>query len=120
GAAIVDTATSQIVGMVVAENRYGTRPTVWLRPLGVVAAPAAPAGPVRAAPPAPRIPTTIKLASAVAQLPTMSTEDGRDQVVGLLPPNIADAVPRHPERRFDVLGIVRTCLEYPDGVDTLA
>ncbi|MFS2291686.1 MAG: hypothetical protein FWJ90_03140 [Actinomadura sp.] len=43
-------------------------------------------------------------------------ERGRDQLVGALSADIAGAVPRAAEARADLYAIVRTCLDYPGGL----
>jgi hypothetical protein len=61
----------------------------------------------------------LELVSAISKLPSMRGQQGRDHIVGLLSWQIARAIPRHPEPRFDVLAIVRTCLEYAGGLAEL-
>jgi hypothetical protein len=128
GAGVVDAATGELLGMVVAEERFATAPVAWMIDLNTVATRYLPvAGAVPAAGsvndnglrPGRRRPAAMELARVMAELPTMRSQDGRNQLVETLPRQIANAIPRHTERRFDVLGIVRTCLEYPDGLDDL-
>jgi hypothetical protein len=61
----------------------------------------------------------IDLVKAIAEMPTMSSESRRDHVASMLSPQIANSIPRSAEQRFDVLGIVQTCLRYPDGLTRL-
>lgn len=49
-------------------------------------------------------------------IPAMLTERGRDQVVEVLPPTIAVVIPRNNDARSDVYQILRTCLDYPGGL----
>jgi hypothetical protein len=120
GAGVVDAATGDVLGMVVAEEHFAVAPMAWMIRLTAVAglyrptragSPAAASG-RRPAP-------VMELTRAVAELPTMSSPHGRDQMIGALPRQTANAIPRHTETRFDVWGIVRTCLEYPDGLTVL-
>jgi hypothetical protein len=61
----------------------------------------------------------LELVGAISKLPSMRGQQGRDHIVGMLSWQIASAIPRHPEPRFDVLAIVRTCLEYAGGLAEL-
>ncbi len=64
----------------------------------------------------------IEFALALAELGALATVADRDQVVemlGQLHPDISGTVRRHADRRFDVASLVRTCRQYPDGLDDL-
>jgi hypothetical protein len=126
GAGVVDAGTNDLIGMVVAEDHYARTGLAWMISFDRLATYWPPlarslAQPTHPVPPpaAPRPFAVVELALAVAELPTMSGQYGRDQVVSALPRQIATAVPRNAERRFDVLGIVRTCMNYPDGLTQL-
>ncbi|MBT8226720.1 MAG: trypsin-like serine protease [Dactylosporangium sp.] len=139
GTAVADDTSGHVIGMVVdsEERTDGTCPVIipvdalvqrWA-PLGSLlpaqhprADPHPPATPHLSTPrPAGTRPVTgvLRFALEVADLPTLRTGAGRDQVIGQLRPDIAALVPRHTERRFDVLSLVRTCLDYPGGLDEM-
>jgi hypothetical protein len=61
----------------------------------------------------------FQLVDRLLEIPLMRQERGRDQVVDALPFGISVVIPRSPEARFDVHGIVRTCLDYPGGLHRL-
>ncbi len=52
-------------------------------------------------------------------IPKMMTEQGRGQVIGALPPDLAAVISRSQEPRSDTYEIVRTCLDYPGGLQQL-
>ncbi|QFG24985.1 adenylate/guanylate cyclase domain-containing protein [Actinomadura sp. WMMB 499] len=55
----------------------------------------------------------------MVRLPLMTSERGRDQVVGALRADLRGAIPRHAEARMDVYSIIETCLDYPGGLHDL-
>jgi hypothetical protein len=91
----------------------------WLTSLGMIASHCPPAVDLPLNVIALRASAILELVSAISKLPSMRGQQGRDHIVGLLSWQIASAIPRHPEPRFDVLAIVRTCLEYADGLAEL-
>ena len=79
-----------------------------------LAAPTAPPG-------APAV-SVLDFALALAELDALGTGSDRDQVIGLLGlvhPDISGTVRRYSDRRFDVTSLVRTCRQYPKGLDDL-
>jgi hypothetical protein len=123
GTGVTDAATAEVIGMVVAEDRVSSSKVAWMVPVEAVAGYwpriAELLGPSRAEAAALRSNAVMEFVNAVSDLPSMRGQHGRDQVVNLLRWQIASAIPRHPERRFDVLGIVRTCLDYTAGLTDL-
>jgi Effector-associated domain 2/Trypsin-like peptidase domain len=120
GTGVVDTASGEVIGMVVTEDQVTASKMAWMVPVETVAgywpdllAPS-PAEVV-----ARRAGAVMELVTAISELPSMRGQQGRDQVVNLLRWQIASAIGRHPERRFDVLSIVRACLDYPGGLHEL-
>jgi Effector-associated domain 2/Trypsin-like peptidase domain len=120
GTAVADALTGDVIGMVVAEDRVSASKVAWMTPVEVIAGYwtrlAESLSPTPAEVVARRANALMELVNAINDLPSMRGPHGRDQVVNLLPWQIASAVPRHPERRFDVLGMVRTCLDYTGGL----
>ena len=49
-------------------------------------------------------------------IPSMLTESRREEIVGELPHAIAVVIPRSSNARSDVYQIIRTCLDYPGGL----
>ncbi len=58
----------------------------------------------------------FELVECVLEIPAMLTERGRNQVVEVLPQAIAVVIPRAAEARADVYQILKTCLDYPGGL----
>ena len=58
----------------------------------------------------------FELVDRVLDIPLMRAERGREQVVGVLSIDIAGVIPRSAEARSDVHAIIRTCLDYPGGL----
>ncbi|MFV2179085.1 effector-associated domain 2-containing protein, partial [Actinomadura sp. LOL_011] len=75
--------------------------------------------------PLPAEPDVVPLAAVfevvnqMCKVPLMTTEQGRNQVMGIVRGEISGAVPRHAEARQDVYSIVNTCLDYPGGLREL-
>jgi hypothetical protein len=61
----------------------------------------------------------FELVKQLLDLPLMTTERGRDQVVRALRDDISRMVPRQPEARLDTYCIVQTCGDYPGGLEEL-
>jgi hypothetical protein len=127
GTDVLDPTRDEVIGIVVADARLTSTGSVWMLPVEAIASYwpdlgrrfARPADAAGATVNGRRPVDMMDLVLAIADLPTMRGPQGRDQVVSTLRWQIASAVPRHPERRFDVLGIVRTCRDYPDGLAEL-
>jgi hypothetical protein len=61
----------------------------------------------------------FELVEHLLDLPLMTTERGRDQVVNALRDDISRMIPRQPEARLDTYCIVRTCIDHPGGLEEL-
>ena len=61
----------------------------------------------------------FELVDLAQAIPHLAVERGRDQVVAALPPEIAGAIPRSNNARSDIYAIIRTCLDYQDGLVVL-
>ncbi|WP_285744613.1 hypothetical protein [Lentzea sp. NBRC 105346] len=61
----------------------------------------------------------VELVDALLAVPTLRSEDGRRTLLELLRPEIANAVPYNPRPRLQVIGLLRTCLEYERGLENL-
>lgn len=70
------------------------------------------AAPARSASPVERL---SALVDALLEVPSVREEAGRETLLGLLPPQIRQAVPHHRRPRLQVLELVRTCLDYDGG-----
>ncbi|GAA2729411.1 effector-associated domain 2-containing protein [Actinocorallia aurantiaca] len=62
------------------------------------------------------LPGLFELVECALRIPGLLTERGRDQVVEVLPSSIAVVIPRSHDARSDVYQILRTCLDYPEGL----
>jgi len=79
--------------------------------------------------PPPRTPATAReprqrdrlfeLVDCFLEVPSVADPGSREQVLRLLDADVTAAIPRHPSARFDVLSIIRTCLNYPNALDDL-
>ncbi|GGV12276.1 hypothetical protein GCM10010182_35560 [Actinomadura cremea] len=116
-----------------------TEGTAWVRVPGAPITPAPPAPPTgtqlvkpSSEPVAPAhdstratepdvVPSTavFEVVDQMCKVPLMTTEQGRNQVMGIVRGEISGAVPRHAEARQDVYSIVNTCLDYPGGLREL-
>ncbi|MGI8329933.1 effector-associated domain 2-containing protein [Actinomadura scrupuli] len=63
--------------------------------------------------------TLFELVDSLLEVSMMASERGREQVVGALRMEIAGMIPRHSQARPDLFSIVRTCLDYPGGLQEL-
>ncbi|MBN1172346.1 MAG: hypothetical protein JXA67_09245 [Micromonosporaceae bacterium] len=63
--------------------------------------------------------TVLDFGIKLSSLPIMETEARRNEIVKSLRPDIGAVVARHSERRLDVVSMVRTCLNYPQGLEEL-
>jgi hypothetical protein len=59
------------------------------------------------------------LVDALLAVPSVSDEPGRRLVLRMMRREIAQAVPHHQGARLHVIALVRTCLDYDDGLDDL-
>lgn len=94
----------------------GARPPA--RP-GAVPAVREEARPVGAAPPMAAdvpAPMLFRVVDDLMDIPAFRSPQGRDRLVGALSAEIAGAASRAGEARADLYGIVRTCLDYPGGL----
>ncbi|GGV93780.1 hypothetical protein GCM10010230_05410 [Streptomyces narbonensis] len=60
-----------------------------------------------------------ELIGLLAGWPSMADRDHRQLVVGMLPPDLAGAIPRMGAPRPDIISIVRTCRRHPGGLAAL-
>ncbi|MET7900635.1 hypothetical protein ABZS86_03845 [Streptomyces sp. NPDC005355] len=60
-----------------------------------------------------------RLVLALEAVPVMADPAARGQVLGLLPSEIHGSLPRSPITRVDLVGVVETCLAFPDGLTQL-
>ncbi|MBO2445359.1 effector-associated domain 2-containing protein [Actinomadura nitritigenes] len=58
----------------------------------------------------------FRIVDDLLDIQLLHTVQGRDQVVGVLPPNIGKVIPRSPDPRTDLFAIMRACLDYPGGL----
>lgn len=61
----------------------------------------------------------FELVEYLLDLPLMTTERGRDQVVNALRDDISRMIPRQAEARLDTYCIVQTCIDHPAGLEEL-
>jgi len=61
----------------------------------------------------------FELVDCFLEVPSVADPGSREQVLRLLGADVRAAIPRHPTARFDVLSIIRTCLNYPNALDDL-
>ncbi|GAA2397668.1 hypothetical protein GCM10010191_00410 [Actinomadura vinacea] len=61
----------------------------------------------------------FELVECALAMPQMKNERERERVVGALPAEIGDVVPRSFNARADTYEIIRTCLDYPGGLQAL-
>ncbi|MBP2337699.1 hypothetical protein JOF41_003877 [Saccharothrix coeruleofusca] len=59
------------------------------------------------------------LVDALLEVPSVREEAGRETLLGLLPPQVRQAVPHQRRPRLQVVELVRTCLDYEDGLANL-
>ena len=59
------------------------------------------------------------LVNALQAIPMLAGPSGRDQLIAALSQDMAGVIPRHAEARLDLYAIVRTCLDYPGGLQEL-
>lgn len=60
-----------------------------------------------------------RLTTALSDCPSMSNRHTRDTVVEHLPAKIRHVIRRDEAEQTDILNIVSTCLDYPDGLEEL-
>jgi hypothetical protein len=61
----------------------------------------------------------IEIAERLLAVPLMGTSEGRQQVVSYLRREVAVRIPRSSQANLDAHSIVRTCLDFPDGLEEL-
>jgi hypothetical protein len=64
-------------------------------------------------------PALTTLVDRLLAIPTVAQEVGRRLLMDHLRPDMASAVPYFPQSRHHVFSLVRTCMNYPGGVDEL-
>jgi hypothetical protein len=84
---------------------------------------ATPPSPVLDATPAALSPASqsqlARVVEALLDIPAFAAPDSRQQVLALIRPEVAGAIPRHAAARVDAFSIVRTCLGYAGGLPDL-
>jgi class 3 adenylate cyclase len=63
--------------------------------------------------------SVFQLIDRLLDIPIMAKESGREQVVSALRRELATMIPRQSEARLDIYCILRTCLDYPGGLQEL-
>jgi hypothetical protein len=66
-----------------------------------------------------RLTGLITFVEALLAVPTVGQEAGRRLLLQHLRPEVANAVPYSPQSRHHVFALVRTCMNYQDGLDEL-
>jgi tetratricopeptide (TPR) repeat protein len=61
----------------------------------------------------------VELTDALLAVPAVADESGRRLLIGLLRPEIAQAIPYHPRARMHLMAIVRACLQHEGGFELL-
>jgi hypothetical protein len=59
------------------------------------------------------------LVLALEAVPVMADPGSRAAVLRMLPPEVATSIPRSPITRVELLGVVETCLAFPEGLAEL-
>lgn len=62
------------------------------------------------------LPALFEIVERLMDIPLLTTAEGRQQIVDALRKEIAIRVPRRAQPHLDVHSIVRTCLEFPNGL----
>jgi hypothetical protein len=139
GAGAVDGDSGDVLGLVIAADNAPVRSGVaWILPVeamigywpslaelvdsstGAAAPqPVARRGEPRSGEPDDPTAAVLRLLPAVEALPIMADPPGRQDVLNLLPADIAAAAQRHSARRRDVMGILSACARYPGGLAAL-
>ncbi|GAA4063423.1 effector-associated domain 2-containing protein [Actinomadura miaoliensis] len=65
----------------------------------------------------PALPPIFEIVDRLLEIPLLASPDGREQIVGSLRQEIAIRIARRPQPNLDVHSIVRTCLEFPNGLE---
>jgi hypothetical protein len=60
-----------------------------------------------------------RLVLVLETVPAMADLHSREAVLRLLPTEVKSSMPRSPVTRVDLLGVVDTCLQFPDGLSRL-
>jgi hypothetical protein len=60
-----------------------------------------------------------RLVLVLETVPAMADLHSREAVLRLLPAEVKSSMPRSPVTRVDLLGVVDTCLQFPDGLSRL-
>jgi effector-associated domain 2 (EAD2)-containing protein len=111
--------------------------TAWIRVPGAAPQSAAPPGEGQVVPQAPppvdraaerpraatgdearaTVPDLFEVVHRILDIPLMASAEGRDHAVSSLRQEIAIRIPRRPQAHLDMHSIVRTCLEFPGGLE---
>lgn len=65
----------------------------------------------------PPLPDLFEVVHRILDIPLMASVEGRDQAVSSLRREIAIRIPRRAQPHLDMHSIVRTCLEFPGGLE---
>ncbi|GLZ14369.1 hypothetical protein Acsp04_46040 [Actinomadura sp. NBRC 104425] len=65
----------------------------------------------------PALPPIFEIVDRLLEIPLLASPDGREQIVGSLRQEIAIRIARRPQPNLDVHSMVRTCLEFPNGLE---
>ena len=63
------------------------------------------------------MPPIFQVVESLMAIPELTTADAREDIVASLRPEIGIRIPRRDRAQHDVLSIVRTCLEFPNGIE---
>jgi hypothetical protein len=61
----------------------------------------------------------FEIVDRLLDIPIMATPEGREQVVSLLRREVAVRIPRRAQAHLDAYSILRTCLDFPEGLPEL-
>lgn len=63
------------------------------------------------------LPAIFQIVESLMDIPELTMAATRNDIVASLPPDIAIRIPRRDQAMHDVHSIVRTCLEFPTGIE---
>jgi Effector-associated domain 2 len=69
--------------------------------------------------PVPDLTRLMGVVEAVLDIPEFAMPQTREVIISLLPTRIATAIQRHPQSRVEAVSVVRTCMRYPGGLESL-
>lgn len=128
GAGIVDEASGDVIGLLVAEDLTVAARVGWMMPLECAARHWPPLATLLTPPDVPpgafddSTPEALRrswlfgVVECCLRVPVLAGQDGRDRVVGQLRPSIAAVAERSSRPGMDLHGIVTACLAYEGGL----